>query len=121
GQGQFEELCEILTSVAERAAEPAESMTLYSRVAATAQEQLKAPERAAKAYERILAIAGDGPESQPAAQALLPIYRASEKWARLLTTYEILLNQRRADDANESPAALDERLSLHRQIVELCE
>ncbi|HEX4458684.1 MAG TPA: tetratricopeptide repeat protein, partial [Polyangia bacterium] len=121
GHGQFEELCEILTSVAERAQDPAERMRLYTRVAEIAQQQLKSPDRAAKAYERILAIAGDGPEAQPAAQALLPIYRASEKWARLLTTYEILLNQRRADDANESAAALDERLSLHRQIVELCE
>src|SRR5207248_4611717 len=67
GQGQWDELCEILSSVADRVADPAEKIRLYSRVADIAQHQLKAPERAAKAFERILAI---DPENQPAAQAL---------------------------------------------------
>src|SRR5262249_13835278 len=47
-----------------------------------------------------------------AADALVPIYRATEKWARLLATYEILLGHARDDS---------ERLALHREIRGLCE
>ena len=114
GQGQYEELCEILTSVAERVQEPTEKIRLYLRVAEIAQHELKSPERAAKAYERILAI---DPDNQPAAHALVPIHRAAEKWARLLATFEIILNHR---DAGEAPDS-DARLALHREIVGLCE
>src|SRR6185312_5273044 len=88
GQGQYEELCEILTSVAERVPEASEKIRLYMRVAEIAQHELKSPERAAKAYERILAIDS---ENVAAAHSLVPIYRAGEKWARLLATYEIIL------------------------------
>ncbi|MCA1663705.1 MAG: hypothetical protein LC659_05470, partial [Myxococcales bacterium] len=115
GQGQYEELCEILTSVAERLPGPdqnSEKSRLYTRVAEIAQHELKSPERAAKAYERILAI---DPENQHAADALVPIYRAGEKWARLLATYEILLG------AKKATGDLDETLALHREIVGLCE
>ena len=110
-QGQYEELCEILTSVAERVPAPEEKIRLYTRVAEIAQHELKSPERAAKAYERILAI---DPENVAAAHALVPIYRAGEKWARLLATYEIILGAHKGGGD-------DEALALHREIVELCE
>ncbi len=112
-QGQWEELCEVLLSVAERVADNALKLQLYFRVAEIAQRELKAPERAAKAYERILAIDGT---NRDAANALVPIYRASEKWARLLATYEIVLGH-----APAGPDGDDARLALHREIVALCE
>ncbi|HEX8953331.1 MAG TPA: hypothetical protein VF945_15860, partial [Polyangia bacterium] len=45
---------------------------------------------------------------------LVPIYRAGEKWARLLATYEIILGALKG-------AGDDQALALHREIVELCE
>ncbi len=114
GQGQYEELCEILTSVAERVPEATEKIRLYTRVAEIAQHELKSPERAAKAYERILAI---DPENQAAAHALVPIYRAGEKWARLLATFEIILGA----SAKHGNADGEQTMALHREIVELCE
>ena len=109
GSGQFEELCETLLGVAERATDTAQKLALYRRAAGIAENELKAPERAAKAYERILAVDETNLE---AARALVPIYRKTEKWARLLATYEILLGHARTDD---------ERLALHGDIRVLCE
>ena len=57
GQGQWEELCEMLhVGRRARARRPTQKIRLYSRVAEIAQHELKSPERAAKAYERILAV-----------------------------------------------------------------
>ena len=116
-QGQYEELCEILTSVAERVPAPDESgekIRLYLRVAEIAQHELKSPERAAKAYERILAT---DPENEQAAHALVPIYRAGEKWARLLATFEIILQAHSRQGKGDG----EETMALHREIVQLCE
>ncbi len=107
--GQWEELCEVLLGAAERITEAPRKIALYSRVAEIALTQLKAPDRAAKAYERILAADG---ENQAAAAALVPIYRAAEKWARLLACYEILLAH-----AGE----LDAKLGIHADIIKLAE
>jgi tetratricopeptide (TPR) repeat protein len=106
---QWEELCEVLLSAAERLSEPSQRVVLYEKVAEVAGEKLKSPERAAKAYERILAVDGN---HQQAALALVPIYRAQEKWARLLASYEILLGHATDDDA---------RLERLAEIRRLCE
>ncbi|MGZ3405885.1 MAG: tetratricopeptide repeat protein, partial [Polyangia bacterium] len=103
--------------MAERLPQPdekGEKTRLYTRVAEIAQHELKSPERAAKAYERILAI---DPENQTAAAALVPIYRAGEKWARLLATFEIILGAH----GRQAKTDGDETIALHREIVELCE
>jgi tetratricopeptide (TPR) repeat protein len=107
--GQWEELCEVLLGAAERLPETPKKIGLYTRVADVAMKHLNAPERAAKAYERILAVEGDNAQ---AAGALVPIYRAGEKWARLLASYEILLGHSKDDD---------ERLQLHSEIIAVCE
>jgi tetratricopeptide (TPR) repeat protein len=111
GQGHWEELCEVLLTATERISSMTaeQKIALYLRVAEIAQRQLKSPERAAKAYERILAVQGD---HQGAATALVPIYRAQEKWARLLASYEILLGHA-ADD--------ETRLAILADIRQLCE
>lgn len=108
-QGQWEELCEVLQSVAERLPDLAQRLGLYTRVAEVAARELRSPERAAKAYERILAIDGENAE---AAARLVPIYRGQEKWPRLLATYEILLKHAADDDA---------KLGVLAEIRALCE
>ena len=86
--GAFGDLCDQLTSLADRTADMAARTRLLERVALIAQEKLNQPERALKAYERILAT---DPRNRGAALALLPLYRTAQKWPRLLATYEVLL------------------------------
>src|SRR5206468_3431593 len=83
----WEELSETLLTVAERSQDPALRLKLNLRVAEIGLKELRQPERAAKAYERILAT---DPQNLAAAEALVPIYRAGEKWPRLLALHEIL-------------------------------
>ena len=94
-QGAFGELCDQLTSLADRTADMAARTRLLERVAALSQEKLNQPERALKAYERILAT---DPRNRKAALALVPLYRAAQKWPRLLATYEVLLGPAAAGD-----------------------
>ncbi len=109
--GQWDELCDVLSSVAEKmpASEQPRRIALYLRVAEIAQRQLSSADRAAKAYERILGLE---PQNRVAAEALLPIYRAQEKWARLLSTYEIVLGHAVDDKA---------KLAIIHEIQQLCE
>src|SRR4030095_6271100 len=86
--GAFGDLCDQLTSLADRTADMAARTPLLERGALIAQEKLNQPERALKAYERILAT---DPRNRGAALALLPLYRNAQKWPRLLATYEGLL------------------------------
>ena len=53
-------------------------------------ERLGQPERAFRAYERVLATR---PGDTRAATALIPIYEREERWARLPALYEVLLGQ----------------------------
>ncbi len=104
-QGAFGELCDQLTSLADRTADMAARTRLLERVAALSQEKLNQPERALKAYERILAT---DPRNRKAALALVPLYRAAQKWPRLLATYEVLLGPAAAGDG----VGMAERLEL---------
>ncbi len=94
-QGAFGELCDQLTSLADRTADMGARTRLLERVAALSQEKLNQPERALKAYERILAT---DPRNRKAALALVPLYRAAQKWPRLLATYEVLLGPAATSD-----------------------
>ena len=87
---------------------------LLERVAALSQEKLNQPERALKAYERILAT---DPRNRKAALALVPLYRAAQKWPRLLATYEVLLGPSAAGDS----ASLSDRLELFAEARRICE
>jgi golgin subfamily B member 1 len=104
-QGAFGDLCDQLTSLADRTADMAARTRLLERVAVLAQEKLKQPERALKAYERILAT---DPRNRKAALALVPLYRTAQKWPRLLATYEVLLGPASPGDG----VGLAERLEL---------
>ena len=71
-QGAFGDLCDQLTSLADRTADMAARTRLLERVAPLSLEKLNQPERALKAYERILAT---DPQNRSAALALVPLYR----------------------------------------------
>jgi tetratricopeptide (TPR) repeat protein len=119
--GAFGDLCDQLTSLADRTADMAARTRLLERVAFIAQEKLNQPERALKAYERILAT---DPRNRGAALALIPLYRAAQKWPRLLATYEALLGPGAGGQAGQAEAAggtLAERLELYTEARRICE
>jgi tetratricopeptide (TPR) repeat protein len=113
-QGAFGDLCDQLTSLADRTADMGARTRLLERVATLAQEKLNQPDRALKAYERILAT---DPRNRKAALALVPLYRNAQKWPRLLATYEVLLGPAAASDG----VGLAERLELHAEARRICE
>ena len=110
--GAFGDLCDQLTSLADRTADMAARTRLLERVALIAQEKLNQPERALKAYERILAT---DPRNRSAALALLPLYRNAQKWPRLLATYEVLLGPASAGDG------MADKLELYAEARKICE
>ncbi len=118
--GAFGDLCDQLTSLADRTADMGARTRLLERVALLAQEKLNQPERALKAYERILAT---DPRNRSAAFALLPLYRAAQKWPRLLATYEVLLGPTGTAGTGSGPGAttMAERLELFGEARRICE
>jgi tetratricopeptide (TPR) repeat protein len=113
-QGAFTDLCDQLTSLADRTADMNARTRLLERVATLSVERLNQPERALKAYERILAT---DPQNRRAALALVPLYRAAQKWPRLLATYEVLLGPSAAAEG----VGLAERLELLAEARRICE
>ena len=87
-RGAWEELCDVLSQVAERTTDMAARARLLGRVAEQARDKLNQPERVLKAYEGILAT---DPENRTVARAAADLYEATERWGRLVATYEILL------------------------------
>ncbi|MGK4007849.1 tetratricopeptide repeat protein [Sorangium sp. So ce1036] len=87
-QDDWEGLVDFLSGAADKAGDPATKLDISFRAARIYEEQLKAPERAARSYERVLSVS---PGDARAAAALVPIYEKEEKWARLPALYEILL------------------------------
>ena len=105
----WDDLIEVLHGVADRAPTSEAKLAVLGRIPRIAGERAGAPEKAAKANERILSI---DPQNLAAARALVPIYRDQGKWARLLGTYEVLLAH--------TPGA-DDKLALYVEIRKLCE
>ncbi len=113
-QGAFSDLCDQLTSLADRTADMGARTRLLERVASLSIEKLNQPERALKAYERILTT---DPQNRRAALALVPLYRQAQKWPRLLATYEALLGPAAAQEGS----TLAERLELLAEARLICE
>ena len=119
--GQQEELVDALLGIADRLDDKARRLPLVERAAQLAQERAdraetakdanaaQTMERARQVWERVLAVDA---QNLTAAKALAPIYTKQEKWARLITMYEI-----------ELAAATDvkDRLAKIAQIRQLCE
>src|SRR4029078_10135802 len=110
--GAFGDLCDQLTSLADRTADMAARTRLLERGALIAQEKLNQPERALKAYEQTLAT---DPPTRAAALALLPLYRNAQKWPRLLATYEVLLGPAAAGEG------IADKLELYADARKICE
>ncbi|HWA76644.1 MAG TPA: tetratricopeptide repeat protein [Polyangiaceae bacterium] len=106
-QNDWEGLAEVLSNAADRAKDASARIELSYRTARVLAEQLGQPERAFRAYERILAA---DPNDTRAARALLPLYEKDEKWSRLPALYELLL---------EKLDSVEEKLELYGKLVEV--
>jgi golgin subfamily B member 1 len=87
-QNDLEGLVDFLSTAADKATDKQARVDISFRAARIFEEKLGAPERAARSYERVLSVV---PDDSRAAAALVPIYEAEEKWARLPALYETLL------------------------------
>lgn len=87
-QNDWEGLVDFLSGAADKAGDPQVKLDISFRAARIYEEQLGAPERATRSYERVLSVA---PGDARAAAALVPIYEKEEKWSRLPALYEVLL------------------------------
>ncbi len=89
-------LAEVLGNAAERASDAAQKAELSFRAAEVYETKIGEPQRAFRAYERVLAA---DPTNARAARALLPLYERDEKWSRLPALYDVLIDH--ATDAGE--------------------
>ncbi|MFO0678456.1 MAG: hypothetical protein U0169_18105 [Polyangiaceae bacterium] len=90
----WEGLVEVLSTAADRATESDLKIELSFRAADIYANRLGAPERAFRAYERVLTAR---PDDARAARALVKLYEKEEKWARLPALYDILLSHSSGD------------------------
>ena len=90
----WEALAEVFSGAADRSTDAAVKVELSFRAADVYATKLNAPERAFRAYERVLATR---PDDARAAAALIPLYEKDEKWPRLPALYEIALRRAVAD------------------------
>jgi tetratricopeptide (TPR) repeat protein len=88
--GDWDGLAEVLSGAADRATDSALKVDLSYRAASIYEDKLGSSERAFRSYERVLSVK---PDDARAVAALIPIYQADEKWARLPALYEVLLSQ----------------------------
>lgn len=96
-QEDWEGLADALTSAADKADDGKTRIDLSWRVAEVYVDKIKRPERAARAYERVLASSATKGDEAPnadevkAARALVPILEGESAWARLPPVYDVLL------------------------------
>jgi tetratricopeptide (TPR) repeat protein len=88
----WEGLVEVLSGAADKTNDAKLKIDLSFRCASIYSGKLGAPERAFRAYERVLSVR---PDDARAASALVPLYEKDEKWGRLPALYEILLGHAR--------------------------
>ncbi|MBZ0122168.1 MAG: hypothetical protein K8H88_34560, partial [Sandaracinaceae bacterium] len=96
-QNDYEGLVEVLGGAAERTDDVATRVQLSLRAAELYEQQLGAPHRAFRSYERVLVV---DPKNERAARALLPIYERDEKWSRLPALLEIILEALGTDESS---------------------
>ncbi len=98
-QDDWEGLADALTTAADKAEDPALRVALSWRTAKVFVDHIKRPDRAARAYDRILSAGVGGEDEINAARALAPLLEHESAWARLPAVYEVLLKG--ADDDAE--------------------
>ncbi len=101
----WEGLAEVLSGAADRATTDEDKIALSFRVADVCEGPLGAPERALRAYERVLSV---DPKHVRAAERLVPIYEREGKPGRLLPLLEVLAER---SDSDHQRAELLRRLS----------
>jgi golgin subfamily B member 1 len=106
-QNDWEGLAEVFSSAADRAKDNAAKIELSYRAAGVYEQRLSQPDRAFRSYERILSA---DPSDVRAARALIPLYQKDEKWARLPSLYELII---------EKADSVDEKLEMLGQLVEI--
>ncbi len=84
----WDDLCDVLSGLAERTSDMRLRTRAFERVADIARNRLGQTERMIKAYEGILAT---DPENREVARLAAELYEKTERWGRLIATYEILL------------------------------
>jgi tetratricopeptide (TPR) repeat protein len=94
--GDWEGLVEVLSNAADKTHDTSLKIDLSFRVADIFKDKIGAPERAFRAYERVLGVQ---PDDERAARELVPIYEKEEKWQRLPALYESLLSHAQDVDA----------------------
>ncbi len=82
---RWPQLAEVLEELVARASEPAEKVSLLYRLGQLAEERLSAPDRAARAYEGILAVE---PDHLPALRALERLYEQAGRGPELFAVLE---------------------------------
>ena len=103
----WEGLVEVLSGAADKATDTQLKVELSFRCADIYVDRLNAPERAFRAYERVLSVKADDAR---AARALVPLYEKDEKWGRLPALYETLLAH--AEDVDAKLALLEKLISV---------
>ncbi|MBN2574752.1 MAG: tetratricopeptide repeat protein [Deltaproteobacteria bacterium] len=109
----WDDLCDVLSGLAERTPDMRLRVRAFERVADIARNRLGQNERVIKAYEGILATE---PENRAVARQAAEIYEKTERWGRLVATFEIILGP-------ESAPALsaDESLPILARARAVCE
>lgn len=107
--GDWEALVEVLGAEAERAEDPEQKVALSFQAARVYSDELRAPFRALRCYERVLQV---DPSHRAANEAVLPIYEADEKWSRVV---QVLLRLLESDDS----ADVELRLQRFARLVDL--
>jgi tetratricopeptide (TPR) repeat protein len=109
----WDDLCDVLSGLAERTADMRLRTRAFERVADIARNKLGQTERVIKAYEGILAT---DPNNRDVAKLAAELYEKTERWGRLVATYEILLGP-------ESAPAMspEESLPILERIWTVCE
>jgi tetratricopeptide (TPR) repeat protein len=109
----WDDLCDVLSGLAERTADMRLRVRAFERVADIARNRLGQNERVIKAFEGILATE---PENRAVAKQAAELYEKTERWGRLVATYEIILGP---EAAPALPAA--ESLPILERVRFVCE
>lgn len=107
--GRWEEFIRLLESSEARCQDPAQRVELLRKVAQLWQTKRDRPERAARAYEKVLEV---DPRNWEAAEQLLPIYERANNAAGLARSLEVQLAH---------PRSAGERVEMHRRLAALYE
>ena len=113
-RGEPGPLCDFFTQLADKTDNNDHRKELLRRVADLNLDVLDRPARALKALEALL---GMDPKNRAAALRAIEVYRESDKWARLLSTYETIL-----ENADMAPPLDDgDRRAIYEDARWLCE